>query len=48
MPQLLAVLFFGLAAAWFGLAVFRTRSMMRSALSLLFSMAALGGMFLAM
>ncbi len=48
MLQLLAVLFFGLAAAWFGLAVFRTSSMMRSALSLLFSMAALGGLFLAM
>jgi len=47
MLQLLAVLFFGLAAVWFGLAVFLTRSMVRSALSLLFSMAAIGGMFLA-
>lgn len=48
MLQLLAVVFFGLAAVWFGLAVFLTRSMVRSALSLLFSMAAIGAMFLAM
>ncbi len=39
---------FGLAAIWFGVVVFRTSSMMRSALALLFSMAAIGGMFLAM
>ncbi len=48
MLQLLALVFFGLAAVWFGLAVFLTRSMVRSALALLFSMAALGAMFLAM
>ncbi len=46
--QLLFVAFFGLAALWFGVAVFRTTSMVRSALSLLVVMAALGGMFLAM
>lgn len=46
--QALAVLLFGAVALWFGVAVFRTRSMVRSALSLLTSMAALGGMFLAM
>lgn len=39
---------FGLAAVWFGVVVFRTSSMVRSALALLFSMAAVGGMFLAM
>jgi NADH-quinone oxidoreductase subunit J len=41
------VAFFGLAALWFGAMVFRTRSMVRSALSLLAAMAALGGLFLA-
>jgi len=46
--QPLAVAFFGGIAVWFGVAVFRTRSMVRSALSLLASMAAIGGMFLAM
>lgn len=46
--QILAMASFGLAALWFGVAVFRTTSMVRSALSLLASMAALGGMFLAM
>lgn len=40
--------FFGLAAIWFGVVVFRTSSMVRSALALLFSQAAIGGMFLAM
>ncbi len=40
--------FFGIAAIWFGVVVFRTSSMVRSALALLFSMAAIGGMFLAM
>ena len=40
--------FFGVAAIWFGIVVFRTASMVRSALALLFSMAAIGGMFLAM
>lgn len=39
---------FGLAAIWFGVVVFRTASMVRSALALLFSMSAIGGMFLAM
>jgi NADH-quinone oxidoreductase subunit J len=44
--QLLFVLFFGAAAVWFGLKVFTTASMMRSALALLFSMTALGALFL--
>jgi NADH:ubiquinone oxidoreductase subunit 6 (subunit J) len=39
---------FGLAAIWFGVVVFRTASMVRSALALLFSMTAIGAMFLAM
>ncbi len=39
---------FGLAAVWFGIVVFRTHSMMRSALALLFSQTALGAMFLSM
>jgi len=39
---------FGVAAVWFGVRVFRTRSMVRSALSLLGSMAAIGGLFLAL
>jgi len=39
---------FGLAAVGFGAAVFRTSSMVRSALALLFSQAALGAMFLAL
>ena len=46
MIQLLAVIFFGAAAIWFGLKVFTTASMMRSALALLFSMTALGALFL--
>lgn len=46
MIQFLAVIFFGLAAIWFGLKVFTTASMMRSALALLFSMTALGALFL--
>ena len=46
--QTLAVAFLGAVAVWFGAAVFRTSSMVRSALSLLASMAAIGGMFLAM
>ena len=40
--------FFGLAAVWFSIIVFRTHSMMRSALALLFSQTALGAMFLSM
>ena len=39
---------FGVAAIWFAIVVFRTSSMVRSALALLFSQAALGAMFLAM
>lgn len=48
MVQALFVGFFGLAAVLFGVAVFRTASMVRSALALLFSMTAIGAMFLAM
>ncbi len=40
--------FFGIAAIWFAVVVFHTSSMVRSALALLFSQAAIGGMFLAM
>ena len=46
--QTVAVALLGAVAVWFGAAVFRTSSMVRSALSLLASMAAIGGMFLAM
>jgi len=46
--QLVAVAFFGAAAVAFGIGVFRTRSMVRSALSLLGAMVAIGLMFLAM
>jgi NADH:ubiquinone oxidoreductase subunit 6 (subunit J) len=46
--QTLFILFFGIAAVWFAVVVFRTYSMVRSALALLFSQAAIGGMFLAM
>jgi NADH:ubiquinone oxidoreductase subunit 6 (subunit J) len=48
MLQTLFTGFFGLAAVWFAVVVFRTFSMVRSALALLFSQAAIGGMFLAM
>ena len=48
MIQTIFVAFFGVAAVWFGARVFLTSSMVRSALSLLASMAALGGMFLAL
>lgn len=48
MIQLLAIGLFGVAAIWYGVIVFRTASMMRSALALLFSMTALGAMFMAM
>ena len=48
MTQTLFVGLFGLTAVWFGIRVFRTSSMVRSALSLLGSMAAIGGLFLAM
>ena len=40
--------FFGIAAVWFGVVVFRTHSMVRSALALLFSQTAVGVMFLVM
>lgn len=46
--QIIFVAFFGLVALWFAVAVFRTTSMVRSALSLLATMTALGLMFLAM
>lgn len=48
MIQLIAVILFGLMAIWFALRVFMTNSMVRSAFSLLGSMAAIGLMFLAM
>jgi NADH-quinone oxidoreductase subunit J len=48
MGQLLSVVFFGALAVWFGMTVFRTSSMVRSALSLLATMAALGAIFLAL
>lgn len=48
MVQAIFTGFFGLAAIWFAVVVFRTHSMVRSALALLFSQAAIGGMFLAM
>lgn len=46
--QVFFVGFFGLTAVAFGVAVFRTASMVRSALALLFSQTALGALFLAM
>ncbi len=46
--QTIFVGLFGFAAIWFAVVVFRTSSMVRSALALLFSQAALGAMFLAM
>ncbi len=46
--QTVFIAFFGIAAIGFGIWVFRTSSMMRSALALLFSQTALGAMFLAM
>jgi NADH:ubiquinone oxidoreductase subunit 6 (subunit J) len=48
MVQAIFTGFFGLAAIWFAVVVFRTFSMVRSALALLFSQAAIGAMFLAM
>src|SRR5216684_3899103 len=48
MQQVVAVVVFGLAAVVLGAGVFRTSSMVRSALSLLGSMAALGALFLAL
>ena len=46
--QMFFLAFFGGAAVWFGIVVFRTHSMVRSALALLFSQTAVGLMFLAM
>jgi len=46
--QLFFIGFFGLAAVWFGVVVFRTFSMVRSALALLFSQTALGALFLSL
>jgi NADH-quinone oxidoreductase subunit J len=46
--QVLFLAFFGGAAVWFGVVVFRTHSMVRSALALLFSQTAIGAMFLVM
>jgi NADH-quinone oxidoreductase subunit J len=46
--QLVFLAFFGGAAVWFGVVVFRTHSMVRSALALLFSQTAIGAMFLVM
>ncbi len=46
--QMFFIGFFGLASVWFGIVVFRTFSMVRSALALLFSQTALGAMFLSM
>lgn len=48
MLQTVFVGLFGIAAIWFGVVVFTTSSMVRSALALLFSQAAIGAMFLAM
>lgn len=47
-PQMAFLVFFGGAAVWFGIVVFRTHSMVRSALALLFSQTAVGVMFLLM
>lgn len=46
--QMILLAFFGAAAVWFGVFVFRTHSMVRSALALLFSQTAIGAMFLVM
>jgi NADH-quinone oxidoreductase subunit J len=46
--EMIFLTFFGLAAVWFGIVVFRTHSMVRSALALLFSQTAIGAMFLVM
>lgn len=42
------LVFFGAAAVWFAVVVFRTHSMVRSAVALLFSQTAVGAMFLVM
>jgi len=46
--QVFFLAFFGAAAVWFGVVVFRTHSMVRSAIALLFSQTAVGVMFLLM
>ncbi len=46
--QAIFIGFFGVATVWFGIVVFRTFSMVRSAIALLFSQTALGAMFLTM
>jgi NADH-quinone oxidoreductase subunit J len=46
--QAVFLAFFGAAALWFGVVVFRTHSMVRSAIALLFSQTAVGAMFLVM
>ena len=46
--QIFFLAFFGAAAVWFGIVVFRTHSMVRSAIALLFSQTAVGVMFLLM
>jgi NADH-quinone oxidoreductase subunit J len=46
--EMIFLAFFGAAAVWFGIVVFRTHSMVRSALALLFSQTAIGAMFLVM
>lgn len=46
--QLLLLIILGLIAIWFGWRVFMTSSMVRSALSLMASMIAIGGLFLVM
>lgn len=48
MVQTVFIAWFSLAAIWFGVVVFRTSSMVRSALALLFSQTAIGALFLAM
>jgi NADH:ubiquinone oxidoreductase subunit 6 (subunit J) len=48
MIQLLALVFFGLAAIWFAIRVFMTDSMVRSAFALLALMAAIGIMMMIM
>lgn len=48
LAQSLFLIFFGVAAVWFGVVVFRTHSMVRSAIALLFSQTAIGAMFLVM
>ena len=46
--QMIFLAIYGGAAVWFGVVVFRTHSMVRSALALLFSQTAIGAMFLVM